>query len=184
MNQTGNAITNTKVTDFEFSKIWKDISSNPVEWPTGATITVTLNAYTNSSTQEAVLEDQTLTFSPTSLPDGWTVVTSTDGKKTTYKVNDLPAVTAAGDTLTYYVVETQVTGYKEPSYADKDGHGLINVGKATNGQHIINALEDGIELPSTGGPGTLPYTLGGLMLIIASALMYGFRVRRRERRSN
>ena len=43
---------------------------------------------------------------------------------------------------------------------------------------------EGYELPSTGGPGTLPYTLGGLMLIIASALMYGFRMRRRERRLN
>lgn len=40
----------------------------------------------------------------------------------------------------------------------------------------------GAVLPNTGGPGTLPYTLGGLMLIIASALMYGFRMRRRERR--
>ncbi len=42
----------------------------------------------------------------------------------------------------------------------------------------------GAVLPNTGGPGTLPYTLGGLMLIIASALMYGFRMRRKERRTN
>ena len=42
----------------------------------------------------------------------------------------------------------------------------------------------GVELPHTGGTGTLPYTLGGLMLVIASALMYGFRMRRRERRLN
>ena len=42
----------------------------------------------------------------------------------------------------------------------------------------------GAVLPNTGGPGTLPYTLGGLMLIIASAVMYGFRMRRKERRIN
>ena len=42
----------------------------------------------------------------------------------------------------------------------------------------------GDELPNTGGPGTLPYTLGGIALIMASALMYGFRMRRRERRLN
>ena len=42
----------------------------------------------------------------------------------------------------------------------------------------------GEELPMTGGSGTLPYTLGGIALIMASALMYGFRVRRRERRLN
>ena len=36
-------------------------------------------------------------------------------------------------------------------------------------------------LPNTGGHGTLPYTLGGFILMI-SALMYGFVMRRRERR--
>ena len=44
--------------------------------------------------------------------------------------------------------------------------------------------EPGTALPNTGGRGTLPYTLSGLMLVIASALMYGFRMRRRERRLN
>ena len=42
----------------------------------------------------------------------------------------------------------------------------------------------GKELPHTGGPGTFLYTLGGMMLLIASAMMYGFRMRRRERRLN
>jgi len=40
----------------------------------------------------------------------------------------------------------------------------------------------GTPLPMTGGPGTILYTLGGLMLILASAMMYGFRMRRGERR--
>ncbi|MBQ7175015.1 MAG: VWA domain-containing protein [Lachnospiraceae bacterium] len=40
----------------------------------------------------------------------------------------------------------------------------------------------GASLPSTGGHGTLPYTLGGLLLMLGSAMMYGFRMRRRERR--
>ena len=42
----------------------------------------------------------------------------------------------------------------------------------------------GHALPNTGGSGTLSYTLGGIALIMASALMYGFRMRRRERRLN
>jgi len=42
----------------------------------------------------------------------------------------------------------------------------------------------GVELPMTGGSGTLLYTLGGIALIMASALMYGFSMRRRERRLN
>ena len=40
----------------------------------------------------------------------------------------------------------------------------------------------GAVLPMTGGSGTLPYTLGGIGLIMASALMYIFGMRRRERR--
>ena len=41
--------------------------------------------------------------------------------------------------------------------------------------------EPGRALPNTGGPGTLPYTLGGLMLVIASALICCIRMRREER---
>ena len=49
---------------------------------------------------------------------------------------------------------------------------------------VIVENTPGEALPNTGGPGTLPYTLGGIALIMASALMYGFRMRRRERRLN
>ena len=49
---------------------------------------------------------------------------------------------------------------------------------------LILKNHPGNELPHTGGSGSLPYTLGGIALIMASALMYGFRMRRRERRLN
>ena len=49
---------------------------------------------------------------------------------------------------------------------------------------VIVENTPGEALPNTGGPGTIPYTLGGIALIMASALMYGFRMRRRERRLN
>ena len=56
----------------------------------------------------------------------------------------------------------------------------------TEGGVIVLKLKNhpGQELPMTGGPGTLLYTLGGLMMILASAMMYGFRMRRGERRIN
>ena len=54
-----------------------------------------------------------------------------------------------------------------------------------NGTWVIKINNpSGLELPNTGGPGTLLYTLSGSALILAAALMYGFRMRRRERRLN
>ena len=44
--------------------------------------------------------------------------------------------------------------------------------------------EPGAQLPNAGGPGTSLYTLSGLLLIMGAALMYIFRMRRRERRLN
>ena len=54
----------------------------------------------------------------------------------------------------------------------------------TNDNTVSIKNTPGQALPNTGGSGTLPYTLGGIALIMASALIYGFRMRRRERRLN
>ena len=56
------------------------------------------------------------------------------------------------------------------------------VSKGADGIWVVKVNNStGAVLPLTGGPGTLPYTLGGFILMI-SALMYGFMMRRRERR--
>ncbi len=61
------------------------------------------------------------------------------------------------------------------TYDSRDSQGYYVVG-------VSNST--GRELPHTGGSGTLPYTLSGIALVMASALMYGFRMRRGERRFN
>lgn len=51
--------------------------------------------------------------------------------------------------------------------------------------YTITAINTpGTELPHTGGTGTILYTICGIGLIMAAAALYGFRLRRRERRSN
>ena len=59
------------------------------------------------------------------------------------------------------------------------------IAKEENGIWVVKVNNStGVELPHTGGPGTLPYTLSGIALMLGAALMYGFRMRRRERRLN
>lgn len=58
-------------------------------------------------------------------------------------------------------------------------------GTEHEGQQLNMTVKNlpGFELPATGGTGTLPFTIGGALLI-AGSLLYGYRLRRRkERRS-
>ena len=71
----------------------------------------------------------------------------------------------------------------------KDGEAVaIEVTSGDNASANNNTLTvtntPGQALPYTGGPGTLLYTLSGIVLMLGAALMYGFRMRRRERRLN
>ena len=81
----------------------------------------------------------------------------------------------AADGVTYYQKDRQSSVTEKPE-------GVVIDGVVTYTITVTNS--SGIELPHTGGPGTLIYTLSGLAFIIVAALMYGFRMRRRERRLN
>ena len=96
----------------------------------------------------------------TKAPDGYNLLT-----------NDV-IITVDAPSVTYKMEDTNL---------DDNGTGIITDNGTVT---IVVPNTTGYELPHTGGPGTLPYTLGGVALIMASALMYGFRMRRRERRLN
>lgn len=101
-------------------------------------------------------------------------------------------------TGTYYLVEEKAPdGFERLNYRIKvsvkrDG---ITAMADTEGGTVYETEQDGLlttisvtntlgtELPSTGGPGTMLYTLSGMMLLLGSALLYGFRRRHEERRS-
>lgn len=115
------------------------------------------------------------------------------------------------DGKTYYIVQTKAPdGYILPEenivalkvdMANTTTSGPISVTggagnvKKTEEKQTVNGVDDttvyvikipnnpGVELPSTGGTGTLLYTFGGAGLILISGLMYGYSMRRkRERR--
>ena len=84
--------------------------------------------------------------------------------------NAIPFTIKEDGTVDYSTGNSIFDGNPGATYETEDGIGIY-----------INNLS-GAELPMTGGHGTLLYTLGGLLLMLGSAMMYGFRMRRRERR--
>ena len=104
------------------------------------------------------------------------------------------------DAVEIYVGDT--IHYKQVAYSPSEQYSSVSnaadLVKSKGGMYINYAADGttingytftinnttGSELPMTGGSGTLSYTLSGIALVMASALMYGFRMRRGERRFN
>ena len=64
-----------------------------------------------------------------------------------------------------------------------DGVTFTGDGTAASPYTFTVTNTPGVELPSTGGPGNLAYTIGGLLLMAAS-LLYGLGQRRRRERGD
>ena len=112
-----------------------------------------------------------------SLPLGKYLLTETETKPGYNLLTEDVNIEVTADGVTYRVNSTA-----QPVKAKKE---TVTEGGKTIIYSLIEVPNSaGVVLPNTGGPGTLPYTLGGIALIMASALMYGFRMRRRERRLN
>lgn len=85
----------------------------------------------------------------------------------------------------YTGIEVRLTDETGQDLVDESGNPKMsdkNVTLGNGAMSISLTNEPGAELPHTGGSGTSLYTLSGMILIFTSALMYGFRMRRRERR--
>ena len=104
-------------------------------------------------------------------------------------VNDHPyALTEVTPPTGYNIIAQTISFTINPDGMNAQGSGYstgTEIDAEGDKVYVIKVANSaGVELPHTGGSGTLPYTLGGIALIMASALMYGFRMRRRERRLN
>ena len=115
-------------------------------------------------------------------PDDWVkTVTLDNSNNWSYSWNDLPLTDPADSSITYkyYVEETACSGTFK--------YDLNNTGITGGTILLYNQVpeDDGYELPSTGGTGTLPYTaVGGTMMLSALAYSFIHRKRRHEGRAD
>lgn len=94
------------------------------------------------------------------------------------------------DTWYYALAESPVAGYsvtydRETIRITTDGGDtFFNAVKLDNtGTAVTMTNSVAVQLPSTGGGGTLMYTLGGLLIMAAAILLYGFDCKRRREES-
>ena len=106
----------------------------------------------------------------TTAPNGYVILSN----KIYFKVDD--------NGITLQTVSVGNDGKTTYSDANEGDYPLVSLSDDALTVYVKNT--PGQELPYTGGPGTLLYTLSGIALMLGAALMYGFRMRRRERRLN
>lgn len=192
---SSNTVTVTNKQKLASITVKKTDESNPANYLDGVTFILTK---ASSSTI-----DENTTWSAVSITD----VTGSDGSfsiadgnaSAGKTISSLPVgiykltetVAPAGYIMrtadTYFTVAINATTGKAKITLIKGNANAINSYASVDTSStdtLIIANEAGQALPNTGGSGTLPYTLGGLMLMSTAAMMYGFIMRRRGRRLN
>ena len=188
------------VTEFDFDKEWL-VGGQTRKWPEDVeSITLTLKRTWQKEDGDEVTHSVTFTVKPGMTEDidlgkiegsqipGTVTEISEDNNIYSYRIIDLEDIAmgntgeSTGDKWEYSISEETADGCNEPRYIEK-GETVPKGGAASvgSGGRIQNEKIT-VFLPSTGGRGTMLYTLGGLILITASAFMYIFGMRRRERR--
>ena len=196
----GGTITNTKkTTDFEFDKKWLNAAGQEQPWDLD--IEVTVQRLKDPETVDDTFSlkysicksdiENGKEFAPSGAeaqtgPKLKLTVNDNGSPKYTFKLEGLDAVyeinnssssdpesgSASYGKYTYFVKETnsQLQGYKEPAYANE--HSGVGHEAAFDKGTIVNAVENGVVLPNTGGIGTTLFTaLGGLMTVTAGAIL-------------
>ena len=181
---------NIQLTDFEFTKEWRDDSDQPVStWKDDVAITVKVQRKVGAEGSPEEIGTYTITKTQSGFTyvksEGAPDLTNTDGTFT-FKITDLPSRGKIGDQsgdYIYFATETEVVqGYKEATYMNPSA--ASTSGEWTTGEYalnkgkIINRPVESYELPYTGGPGTKLFTLLGSMLLLGTGMVLIMRRRR------
>ena len=191
-------VTNT-LTDVSARKVWTSLDNqftlNPANLPD---ITLTLKQTTAETAADGDKTIATVTLGWDAEAgkvvaknlDGWQFgevveYTAPEGSKNIwwgYKWYNLPAYDAEGNIYRYYVVEKTPVGSGWQLVTDDQNATNTAPIPANSENRVFQITNTPITytLPETGGIGTLPFTLGGLLLMAAAALLLGQEIKRRR----
>ena len=191
-------VTNT-LTDVSARKVWTSLDNqftlNPANLPD---ITLTLKQTTAETAADGdkIIATVTLGWDAeagkvvTKNLDGWQFgevveYTAPEGSKNIwwgYKWYNLPAYDAEGNIYRYYAKEQTPVGSGWQLVTDDPNATNTAPIPANSENRVFQITNTPITytLPETGGIGTLPYTLGGLLLMAAAALLLGQEIKRRR----
>ena len=191
-------VTNT-LTDVSARKVWTSLDNqftlNPANLPD---ITLTLKQTTAETAADGdkIIATVTLGWDAeagkvvTKKLDGWQFgevveYTAPEGSKNIwwgYKWYNLPAYDAEGNIYRYYAKEQTPVGSGWQLVTDDTNATNTAPIPANSENRVFQITNTPITytLPETGGIGTLPFTLGGLLLMAAAALLLGQEIKRRR----
>ena len=191
-------VTNT-LTDVSARKVWTSLDNqftlNPANLPD---ITLTLKQTTAEAAADGDKTIATVTLGWDAEAgkvvaknlDGWQFgevveYTAPEGSKNIwwgYKWYNLPAYDAGGNIYRYYAKEQTPVGSGWQLVTDDTNATNTAPIPANSENRVFQITNTPITytLPETGGIGTLPFTLGGLLLMAAAALLLGQEIKRRR----
>ena len=191
-------VTNT-LTDVSARKVWTSLDNqftlNPANLPD---ITLTLKQTTAEAAADGDKTIATVTLGwdaeagkvVAKNPDGWQFgevveYTAPEGSKNIwwgYKWYNLPAYDAGDNIYRYYAKEQTPVGSGWQLVTDDPNATNTAPIPANSENRVFQITNTPITytLPETGGIGTLPFTLGGLLLMAAAALLLGQEIKRRR----
>lgn len=171
-------------TEFKFEKEWQNQGSQPVAWPEDGSIKVKVQRKLGDSVDadfELIYDIDQSSFTAGSVapdtaskaPEGETkphlqCVANDEVPSYQFTLGSLKAADTTGTEYTYFATEIETSGdftisYKQGS-ADSDA--------AYNNGKIVNKPEDAVELPHTGGIGTVIFYVLGSILVIGGGIYF------------